>query len=417
MLGQPLAGIRVVEAGRFAAGPSCATVLADWGADVIKIEPPTGDPARGPGSVDGRRNPRFELHNRSRRSLAVDATVPEGRDLVRELVGNADVFVTNLRPRALHKLGLDHESLCGDNPRLVYALVNGYGIETEAADFASYDHGGFWSYSGLAATFTDKDGVPPQPTGGAGDRLAGAVLAGAVGAALFARERSGQGGLVSTSLLAVGVWMQGSDMSDALATGKSHHRPDRRSPSIPTVNCFRAGDGRWFWLQMMEPERHWTAFLDALDTPVLEEDPRFRSGAVAELIAARGALVEILDEVFRAHPLAEWARRFRERDIPFAPVQTVDDVVRDPVAHRAGAFRAGAHDDLVVASPVRFDGHDGRPVAPSPRPGEHSPAVLAELGLTHETVAALNDRGVVRDGNGGGNGASPMIHAEGGKQP
>jgi len=398
----------VVEAGRFASAPSCATVLADWGADVIKIEPPTGDPARGPGSIDGASNPRFELHNRSRRSAAIDATDVEGRALVQQLVGNADVFVTNLRPRALRRLGLDPETMCASYPRLVYAQVNGYGLDSGAADVASYDHGGFWAYSGLASTFTENGSAPPQPTGGAGDRLSGAVLAGAASAALFAREQTGLGGLVSTSLLAVGIWMQGSDMSDALATGVSHHRPDRRSPAIPTVNCFRAADGRWFWLQMMTPERQWPSFVEALEARVLSEDPRFRGGDPDSLIAARGPLVEVLDEVFRSRPLVEWEARFRARDIPFAAVQTIEEVAADPIAHASGGIRRrGIDGRLVVSSPVRFGGAEGQTVGVAPGVGEHSAEVLAELGLGADDVARLRAAGVIADGavvNGVGNG-------------
>ncbi|HEV7886663.1 MAG TPA: CoA transferase, partial [Acidimicrobiales bacterium] len=180
--GLPLEGVKVLEAGRFAAGPACATVLADWGAEVVKIEPPTGDPARGPGSANGK-NPRFDLHNRSRRSVALDLTDPDNAETARKLLQWADVFVTNMRPAALARLGLDWDTAHAANPALVYAQLNGYGVESEARDWPSYDHGAFWSFSGAADSYRGEDGTPPQPAGGLGDRTAGTALAGAIAAA------------------------------------------------------------------------------------------------------------------------------------------------------------------------------------------------------------------------------------------
>jgi crotonobetainyl-CoA:carnitine CoA-transferase CaiB-like acyl-CoA transferase len=396
----PLTGVKVVEAGRFAAGPSCATVLADWGADIVKLEPPDGDPARGPGSLvgeGGTRNPRFELHNRSRRSVAIDAKTPQGQAAAQRLVGAADVFVTNLRPGALGRLGLDPDVICDLYPRLVYAQINGYGVASVAADEASYDHGAFWAYSGIASTFEDDHGVPPQPNGGLGDRSAGAMLAGAVGAALFDRERTGQGSFVSISLLATGVWMLGSDVSDALVSGRSHRSTDRRYAAVPTLNCFRAGDGRWFWLQMMVPERQWASLVDALEAPALEEDPRFRGGDAKRLSASSVALVETLDEIFRSRPMVEWETRFHARGIPFALVHSIGEMVADPVADDSGGFKHVLIGDVrhrVVASPVEFHGTVPVTDRPAPRVGEHTVEVLSEVGLSAEEIEALTSRPV-----------------------
>ena len=165
----PLSGIRVIEAGRFASAPSCATILADWGAEVIKLEPPGGDPARGPGSLSpagpGQRvNPRFDVHNRTRRSVTLDLAAAGGRGVAHRLIATADVFLTNLRQPALERLELDGATLRGLFPRLVYAQVTGYGAG-DAENLRSYDHGAYWSYSGVAAMFAGSDGEPPQPAG------------------------------------------------------------------------------------------------------------------------------------------------------------------------------------------------------------------------------------------------------------
>jgi crotonobetainyl-CoA:carnitine CoA-transferase CaiB-like acyl-CoA transferase len=391
----PLAGVAVIEAGRFASAPSCGTVLADWGAEVVKLEPPgQGDPARSPG---GGTSPRFDLHNRARRSIALDLTTPAGRGAFQRVIANADVFVTNMRPRALHKLDIDPESLCARHSRLVYGHISGFGIDSSLADVASYDHGGFWAYSGMASVWADERGVPPQAAGGMGDRAAGAMLAGAIAAKLLERERSGVGGLVSTSLLATGVWLLGSDVSDTLTNGHFNRLGDRTAIPYPTLNCFMAGDGKWFWLQMMEPEKHWHAFLDAVDAKWLDEDPRFQGGERRKLAAAASALVEALDDIFRQEPCAEWQRRLRAADVPFAPVQTLDEVVRDPVTIEARAVRKapGADGDeaTIISAPCSFGGVDPPVPGPSPGVGEHTEQVLRETGLNEDEIRALADAG------------------------
>lgn len=380
----PLAGIRVVEAGRFASAPSCGTVLADWGAEVIKLEPPGGDPARGPGSLEGGQglNPRFDVHNRSRRSVVLDLATKDGHRHGTQLVGSADVFVTNLRPAALTRLGIDEPTLRTAFPRLVYAQVTGYGLG-EAENIRSYDHGAFWAYSGMAALFGDSEGAPPQPAGGMGDRASGTALAGAVAAALFARERTGRGDHVTVSLLRTAIWLMASDAADAL------HRPDRprelsrAAAPIPTVNCFRCLDGRWIWLQSMLPELDWDVLLEALDAHWLDDDPRFRGGQQCRVQQARSALVEALDEIFRRRTAEEWVGRLRAAGLTVAAVRTLAEAVSDPVVLASGAIRDARHGETVyptVNSPCSFG--DGLADArPAPAPGADTDEVLAELSL------------------------------------
>lgn len=398
---RPLQGVRVVEIGRFAAGPSCATVLADWGADVVKLEPPGGDPARGAGMLAAT-NPRFSLHNRSRRSVVVDLRLPAGQAVLHRMASRADVVVTNLRPGALRRLAADAATLLAGNPRLVVAEVSGWGPGTPLADEASYDHGAFWAYGGLADAFADAEGVPAQPTGGMGDRTAGGLLAGAVAAALLRRERTGRGGRVTTSLLATAVWMLGSELSDALASPGTRRPRDRRRTGYPTLNAFQAADGRWFWLQMMFPEAHWRTLVEVIEAPWLDRDPRFSGGDRSKLAAASPSLVDALDEIFRLRPLADWEVRFRAAGIPYSPVRQAHELTTDPVALASDAFVevAGGPDGptRAVATPCRF--HDAEAPAPgvAPEPGQHSADVLAEYGLAADEIAALARAGVVRAG-------------------
>jgi crotonobetainyl-CoA:carnitine CoA-transferase CaiB-like acyl-CoA transferase len=381
-------------------------LLADWGADVVKIEPPTGDPARGPGSLtvggDQPVNPRFEVHNRSRRGVALDLKHPAGRAVADRLLENADVLVTNLSPGALERLGLEADAVCRRHPRLVYAQISGYDLATPKANDRSYDHGAYWSYSGAADLFTGVDGEPPQPTGGFGDRAAGSVLAGAICAALLARERTGRGGHVTTSLVNTGMWLMASDVSDILTSGTTHRLADRREAGIPTLNCYRTADGHWLWLQVMTPERDWYQLLDALDAPWLDEDPRFHGGQATTAAPVRASLVELLDEVFRTRTLAEWDKRLSAHGVTWAPVRRLEDTVNDETIRASSAFIEVVHDDgsrhLSVNTPCGFNqpaGGDGVIATGAPRIGEHTEQVLESCGVTAAEQVELRREGVI----------------------
>jgi crotonobetainyl-CoA:carnitine CoA-transferase CaiB-like acyl-CoA transferase len=394
----PLTGVRVIELGRFAAGPACATLLADWGANVVKIEPPSGDPARGPGSVGGTTaaeqpaNPRFDVHNRTRRGLVLDLSLTEGRAALDRILDQADVFVTNLSPIALDHLAIVPAELRGEHPRLIVAQISGYDLATPAARRRSYDHGAYWAYSGAASLFVSADGEPPQPTGGFGDRAAGSVLAGAIAAALYKRERTGRGSYVTTSLVNTGLWLMASDVSDILATGHTKRSADRRAAGIPTLNSFRAADGRWLWLQLMVPEDHWHTLLRALDAEWLDDDPRFRGGDSARLRMAREALIELLDEIFGSRPLAEWEERLTKHGITWAPVRSLEETVSDPAVRASSAFvevSTGDTTHVSINSPCSFPGLPSRPATRAPWVGEHTADVLGDYGFTPSEIEAL----------------------------
>jgi crotonobetainyl-CoA:carnitine CoA-transferase CaiB-like acyl-CoA transferase len=397
----PMDGIRVVELGFWVAGPSAAAVLADWGAEVVKIEPPDGDPFRGlylsASGVEIPANPPFELDNRGKRSIALNLRSAEGRRVADQLLDGADVFVTNVRPEILAGFGLDDERLRARNPRLVYGRITGYGEAGPERERPAYDIGAFWSRAGIAAALTPPGGDPPYQRGAMGDHVAGMTLAGGIAAALLARSQTGVGQMVTTSLLRVGVFVLGWDTSATLRLGIPATPMTRTSTPNPVIDCYRAGDGRWFWLLGLQGQRHWPDLVHAVERPEWLADARFATMRARREHCAE--LVGLLDEIFAARPLAAWAEIFDRVGMWWAPVQTTEDVVRDPQAIAAGAFVEVPQPDggtvRGVASPVDFSVNAWSPAGPVPECGQHTEEILLELGWDWEGIARLKDAGAI----------------------
>ncbi|HJR25322.1 MAG TPA: CoA transferase [Acidimicrobiales bacterium] len=394
----PMEGIKVVEVGMWVAGPAAAGILGDWGADVLKIEPPDGDPFRGllSGIVEDV-NPPFELDNRNKRSIGLDLSSAEGRALAAELVDGADVFVSNARPAALARAGLDHETLARRNPRLVYAHITGYGLTGPERDRAAYDVGAFWSRAGVAAALT-PDGAPlPYQRGGMGDHMAGLAAAGAVSAALFARERTGEGQLVSVSLLRIGMYLLGWDVNMTTRLGVPTVPMTVAAPPNPMITGYTAGDGRRFWLLGLQGDRLWPDLLRAIGRPEWATDARYDSMASRFVHSAQ--LVVELNEVFATRSLAEWADVFDAEDVWWAPVQHAHELVDDPQARAAGGFVAvpveGGDPIEMVATPVDFAGTPWSPRSAAPEFAQHTEEVLLELGYDWDRIVELKDLGAI----------------------
>jgi crotonobetainyl-CoA:carnitine CoA-transferase CaiB-like acyl-CoA transferase len=380
-----LAGVRVLEIGVWVAGPAAGGILADWGADVVKIEPPTGDPARTFGRMLGGdlpSNPPFELDNRSKRSVALDLTLPAGRDVALALVDTADVLVTNIRVSALARLGLDPETLLTRNERLVYALITGYGLDGPDADRAAYDIAAYWARSGLAAALTPPGGQLPFQRGGMGDHSVAMTAAAMATAALVARARTGKGQLVSTSLLRQGAYTIGFDVNVALMWGRSIAVGSREAMGNPAINNYTAGDGRRFWIVGLEGERHWPPLARVVGRAQWIDDPRYATPR-ARFENARSLIAE-LDEIFATKPLGEWAEVFAtEPDFFWSPVNTVDDLLADEQFHAAGALVDVPDEDggsTMLASPADFRDTPSAARFRAPRIGEHTREVLSEIG-------------------------------------
>jgi crotonobetainyl-CoA:carnitine CoA-transferase CaiB-like acyl-CoA transferase len=398
----PMEGIKVVELGFWVAGPSCGAILADWGADVVKVEPLTGDPFRGMAAyfrlaLGQDVNPPFELDNRGKRSIGLDYGTERGRHVLGDLVGAADVFVTNLRLDALERAGLDHAALTARHRRLVYASVSGLGLEGAERHRAAYDVGSFWSRAGVAAALSPDAGVLPYQRGGMGDHMTGMAAAGGVAAALFVRERTGQGQLVSTSLLRIGAYMLGWDTNVNLRTGLPTTPMTRTTAPNPLIVDYAGSDGKRFWLLGLEGDRHWPVLLKAVERTDLATDPRF-----ADLFARaanNAALVAELDDVFARRTRAEWGAVFDREGVWWAPVQATHELIDDDQAVAAGCFVDTPVGDggtaRMVATPVDFGTSGWAPAGPSPEMAQHTEEILLELGYDWDTITELKEAGAV----------------------
>jgi crotonobetainyl-CoA:carnitine CoA-transferase CaiB-like acyl-CoA transferase len=392
--------MKVVEMGVWVAGPSCAAILRDWGADVIKIEPPTGDPFRGlfasalgaPGAL----NPPFEIDNRGKRSIALNLANDEALGIARQLLDQADVFVSNMRPRVLDNFGFDYETLSQANPRLVYAQVTGYGVNGENRDRAAYDVGAFWSRAGVGAMLVPQGAPLPQQRGGMGDHMTGMATAGAICAALLARERTDKGQRVDTSLMRVGSYMMSWDIMLALRLGIPVLPYDREHAVNPIINCFKTKDGRWFWLLLLQADRHWPDLLRALGREDLNTDERFADISIRRQHGPD--LVAELDAVFATKTLDEWGPVLDAHNVWWAQVNNVNDVVDDPLAREAGVFAEATGPDGpvgFVATPADFSDTQAGPRGLAPELGQHTEEVLQELGYDWDKIIALKESGAI----------------------
>ena len=400
-----LQGIRVVEMGLWVAGPAAGGILADWGAEVVKIEMPKGDPMRKLfGALSGSKEdrcPPFDLYNRGKKSIALDVNHPDGAALVQRLVATADVFITNMRPQFLQRVGLDHDTLLAKHPRLVYASLTAYGLEGPDRDAPGYDMAAFSGRSGLADRATPPGAAPPILPGGVGDNVSAITLVSGIMGALYHRERSGQGQLVSTSLLRTGIYSIGMDVATRVGLGRIATPPPRTKPQNPLMNTYCAADGKWFWLVGAESERHWPGIVLALGHPALEHDERFATPRERRRNAT--ALVAAIDTLTAQHTRSEWAAIFRQHDVWWAPINSVEDLLTDPQVLASGAFvhvpvayGDTAPDDFNgVATPVDFGSTPAGPAGPPPRVGADADALLQALGITAGELARLRDAGVL----------------------
>jgi crotonobetainyl-CoA:carnitine CoA-transferase CaiB-like acyl-CoA transferase len=340
--------------------------------------------------------PPFELDNRGKRSVALDLGSEEGREIAYRLVDEADVFVSNLRASALRRLEFDHETLRARNRRLVYAMMTGYGLDTDEEDRPSYDVGAFWARSGLASMHTAPGAPLPMLRGGFGDHTAGAQLAGAISAALFHRERTGEGQLVAGSLIRSGVYTMGWDYNTALRTGTAPQPFQRETFIQPLIACYPVKDGRWIWLIMLEADRHWPDFCRAVDREQWLTDERFETALSRAQNAAD--LVQAIEAVLGERTVEEWAPVFDAHDVWWAPVQTMSEVIADPAFDAAGAWAevpSGGQPARMVASPIDFRGTPWAARSGAPGLGQHTEEVLLELGYDWDAIARLKDGSVI----------------------
>lgn len=387
-----LRGLKVVELATWVAAPGCAMIMAEWGADVIKVESAAGDATRGfsPDDPAVTGSPIFAMENRGKRGVVLNTSSPDGREALVRLLADADVFITNVRPGALTRARLDYQSLAGQLPRLIYASVSGYGLEGEGVHVPGFDLTAFWNRSG-AAFATNPPGLEPLPCRPAfGDHVTAMATLSGVLAAVHERSRTGRGRQVEASLIRVGTYALGWDMSVRLRYGAAATAQARNDRPSALGGYFRTADDRWFYIVVRGPGCM-PAILRAIDRTDVLADPRF-TPPITDLDAVR-ALRAIVEPAYGAMTLAEVGARLTAQDVAWAPLMTLDEVVDDPLARAAGCFTTvpdGAGGAFAApASPLRFPGLDLTPTAPAPRLGQPTRDVLAEAGYGPEAIEAM----------------------------
>lgn len=402
----PLSGVRVLEVASHVFVPIAGGVLSEWGAQVIKIEHPvTGDPYRGLVTAglhklyDGV-DPSFQFTNRGKQSVAIDIKHPEGRELVYRLARECDVFLTNFRPDARGRLGIEYEDIRGHNLSVIYVRGSGYGARGPDRQRGGYDAAAYWARAGFAEMFTPQGAEHPTMQRPAfGDVVGGLTIAGAISAALYGRAQTGEGSVVDVSLLAMGLWQLQPDVTHARLDpghgGKGAVR-DRKATWNPLSGTYRTRDGRFVILVMLDADRYWADFCAVVGHPEWTADPRF-TDMDARKANAR-ACVEMLDDLFATRDYADWCETLSALKGVWAPMQTPAEVHDDAQVqandYLAQVEMANGSSLTLVTAPVQFG---ERPAAPTraPEHGEHTESALLDLGLSWDEISALKEKGAV----------------------
>ena len=399
----PLDDITVLEIANWVAAPSAGALMADMGADVIKVEPLIGDSMRGklrqPAVPEGTPTTDipFQLDNRGKRSIAVDLNNPDGGALVRSLAAKADVVITNLLPARLSKYGLAADQLMATNPALIYAVVTGYGTEGDDADRIAFDLTAFFARGAIMSLVGEPGEPPPAFRPGQGDHPTGLSLLSGILAALRVRDRTGQGQVVETALMRTAAWTIGCDVSAALVDRKQPTKRGRTQAISPMGTRYECADGVWVNLSAMDP-RQWTGFCEAIDRPELIDDPRFATPV--DRFKNAEEIIGILDDHFATEPYEHWAPRLDQSGIIWGKVAELPDLVDDPQARAIGMFAeidhpvAGRFETL--AAPFTLSASEVSVRGPAPEIGQHTAQVLSEFGVGDDDIATLTKNGVIK---------------------
>jgi crotonobetainyl-CoA:carnitine CoA-transferase CaiB-like acyl-CoA transferase len=390
-------GLKVIDCASFIAGPAAATVMSDFGATVIKIEPPgMGDPYRRRAIPLPERplNPGFILDGRNKQSLALDLRAEAGRAVLYRLVTDADVFITNYPPPVRQRLKITYDDLAPLNERLIYASFTGYGETGPEANKPGFDATAWWARTGLMHLVrAGEDATPARSLPGMGDHPSAMGTYGAIVTALYQREKTGKGNYVSSSLLANGLWANGCSVQAALCGDRVVPQPPREAALNALRVHYRCRDGRWLLLSIASDEWRWEKFKACLDDPALD-DPRFATVELRDENARE--LLAILDRIFAMRDLAYWREVLDEAGIIFGIVAETQDIAEDEQALAAGHLvRFADADFMTVNSPIEIRGQVKIPPRRAPAVGEHSEQVLRDAGYSETEIAVLREAGVV----------------------
>jgi crotonobetainyl-CoA:carnitine CoA-transferase CaiB-like acyl-CoA transferase len=399
--GNIFSGLKVIDLASYIAGPAATTILSDFGADVIKVEPTgIGDPYRyfyatAPNPVS-EHNYAWQLTNRNKRSISLDLKHPSGKAVLERLILWADVLVTNFPPAVKERLSLAYDQVAHLNPRLIYADITGYGSSGPEANKPGFDITAYWARTGLMQVTHDEDSPPTLPIPGIGDHATASTLYSAIVTGLYRREKTGQGSHVSTSLIAEGAWAAAAWIEGGLNGATFYPQHNRKRPPNALLNPYQTRDGRWLLLVAAQ-SKDWPGFVAAIEHPELLDDVRFVTPKARA--ANSEALVEILDPVFAARDLPAWKQALDQARVIFGVVQTADEIIHDPQMHANEIFVALAEPSAGATHTVNSPIQVGNVTKVSPRRapdlGEHSEAVLLELGFSATEVAEMVSGNVV----------------------
>jgi len=403
----PLEGIRVVEFGAWVVGPTCARILGELGADVIKVENPDGgDPARGVHSPtlvaqrgQGNISPWLELWNGSKRSIAIDLNQEAGKEVVNKLIEKADILVTNMRASAVDKLGINYESVKKINPRLFYAQNTGFGLKGPDRDRRAFDDTAFWIRSGIMSTLGEPQGPPTPLRGSMGDLSTAIFLVCAILTAIIARDKSGIGQKIDISLMGSGMWVAGDDMQRRLIFGEPETNPKlaRESTTNPFRNTYQTKDNRWVFFMMLQTDRFWPSVCKAIEREDLAEDPRFDSHQ--KRVANSPLIISMLDEAIATKTLAEWKERFEQYDLIWEAETTIPEVLADPQVSANNFVDEVDHPSgkpiQIVSLPFKFSETPIGPRRAAPELGQHTEEVLLEIGYDWNQLSKLKEQKVI----------------------